>query len=95
MSEAAYTNFKIFNLSLVSANTEYSQALSTNAAYFEVKCRSLSDMKLALNPGESGTLYISIPTGAAFSSRGRIFGTKTLYLQSPSGGVIAEISQWS
>ena len=90
-----FTNFNIYNLTLTNANTEYSQALTFSASYFEVKCRTLSDMKLSLVSGQSGTTYITIPAGASFSSNGQMFGTKTLYLQSGSAGVVAEIIEWA
>ena len=90
-----YTNFRIINLTLTNANTEYSAALTQNVSFFEVKCRSLNDLKMSLTSGESGTTYITIPAGSGWSSRGPIFGTKTIYLQCGSAGVVAEISEWA
>jgi len=93
-----YTNFKIYNKTLTTANTEYSQALTQNASYFEVKARTLVDIRFAMVSGDTadGGTYLTIPAGTSWSSRGRVFGTKTLYLRCMSSdGIVVEISEWS
>lgn len=90
-----YNQFNIYNLTLVNADQEYSQALTLNPSFFELKCRTLADLKFSLTSGESGTNYITIPAGASWNSRGKIVGrTKTIYVQSPSAGAVVEICEW-
>lgn len=86
---------KIYNLTITLANTEYSQALDDEVRYFEVKCRTFNDMKMAFVSGDSGTTYITIPAGSIWFTRGLINGDITLYLQSADAGIIAEIMQWT
>lgn len=92
MSDMYVTNYRIRNLTLVDANTEYSQALSEGASYFEIKARSLTaDLKISFVSGESGTTYFSIPGGGTWYTKGRIPATITVYAQSPTSGAVVEI----
>ena len=86
---------KIYNLTLTNANQEYSQALDNEVRYFEVKCRTLNDMKMAFVSGESGVTYLTIPAGSMWFTRALVNADLTLYLQSPDAGVVAEIMQWT
>ena len=83
----------IYNLVLTAKNTEYSQALVGSGGYIQkltVLCRTAADMKLSYTSGESGTKYITIKSGTVYTERDLI-GDITLYLQSPTAGVVAEI----
>ena len=88
----------IYNLTLTNANEEYSQAIASFAHKIEIKCRTFADMRLAYVSGESGTTYVTIPAGSGrtiAAADGRpISGILTLYLQSPSAGVVAEIEAY-
>lgn len=88
-----YSNLKIYNLTLTLANTEYSQILTRGITYFEVRCRSIADMKMAFVSTESGTTYITIFGGSSWYTKQKLPDgtTVTIYLQSPSAGVVAEI----
>lgn len=88
-----YSNIIIYNLSLVLAGTEYSQALPRGLTHFEVKCRTLSDMKMAFISGASGTTFITIILGSVWYTKQRIPDgtTVTIYLQSETAGIVAEI----
>lgn len=93
-----YANPTIYNLTLTTAGTEYSQVLSPGMHYFEVSSRNMNDMKLSFVSGQSGTNYITIPAGSVRYFRGRFFTVPsglTIYLQSPSNSVVAEILVWS
>lgn len=92
MSEMFVSNYKIYNKSIPSANTEVSQALSEGASYFEIKARNPAhELKLAFVDGESGTNYFTISQGGNWYTKGKIVGSVTLYVQSPSAGAVAEI----
>lgn len=84
----------ITNLTLTSANTEYSHALPATTNKFLVQCRTAFAMKLSFISGESGTTYITIKADTWYFENG-IEGTRrTLYIQSAEAGVIAEILTW-
>lgn len=84
----------IFNLTLTNANQEYSQAFARSFNQsFMVQCRQLADIKMAFASGASGTTYITVPAGAAYTFNG-LPCILTLYLQSPSAGSVAEILVW-
>jgi hypothetical protein len=89
------SNPTIYNKTLPLANTEYSQKLSPFIRYFQIQCRNLSDIKLSFTETESGTKYITVPSGASFSIRGYMAGERTLYFQSADAGVVVEILEWS
>ena len=86
----------ITNLTLTDANTEYSHPTPTGTKKFTVQCRTDDVIKLAYVSGASGTTYTTIPEGASYSEDNlNTAPGLTLYLQSPSAGVIAEIITWS
>jgi hypothetical protein len=85
----------IFNLTLTSGSTEYSQALPEITSKVMIKARSTSHvLQLAYVSGTSGTVYLTIPAGQTYWDDS-IGSSATLYLQSPSAGAIAEILCWS
>lgn len=89
------SNHKIYNLTLTNANTEYSQVIVTAPKYISVKCRNTAaDIKLTLVATESGTVFTTIFGGSEWNTKGSIVGVVTLYLQSPTPNVIAEIESW-
>jgi len=80
------------NLTLTSANTEYSQALPVGTRKFLLKARGVgSSLKFAFATGTSGTTYVSIPAGSGglWVDCGGAYGV-TVYVQSPTAGEIAE-----
>ena len=92
MSEMYVSNYKIYNKSIPSANTEVSQALSEGASYFEIKARNPAhEIKVAFVAEESGTNYFTISPSGNWYTKGRIVGSVTLYIQSPQAGAVAEI----
>lgn len=84
----------IYNLTLTSANTEYSQALPNNAQKVMIKCRTSFPMKLAYTSGESGTTYFTIPADQTYWDD-NINTVQTVYLQSTQAGIVAEIMVWT
>ena len=82
-----------YAVAITSADTEYSQALVGGGGYIQkltVQCRTAADMKLSYTSGESGTKYITIKSGTVYTE-GDLIGDITLYLQSHTAGVVAEI----
>ena len=86
----ANTVATIFNLTIVLANTEQSQALPSNTKEFIFKTRGNDEVKLAFISGDSGTLYATIKKGAVLAVT-QFFQAQTLYFQSPTAGAIVEI----
>lgn len=84
----------IYNLTLTSANTEYSQALPNNARKVMIKCRTSAAMKLSYTSGESGSNYLTIPADQTYWDD-HINTVQTVYLQSTTAGVVAEIMVWT
>lgn len=86
---------EIYNLTLVNADTEYSQALSPFCISFIIKARqATAAIKLSFVSGQSGTVYITIPAGSSYELPASVStkaGILTLYMQSPVAGTVVEI----
>jgi hypothetical protein len=90
----AISRIKVYNKTITSANDEVSQVLDSFCHKVEIKCRTFADIKLAYAAGESGTTYTTIPAGSMKTitgANGQPIASLTLYMQSPSAGVVAEI----
>ena len=85
----------IYNVAMATAGTEYSQTLGTSTETFLIQCRTLADLWLSFTAGQSGTKYITIPSGSNYEFVFGWVGTRTLYFQSPTANVVAEILAWS
>lgn len=85
----------IYNVTMTLAATEYSQALPANAKKFLIKCRTAFDVKLAFTSGQSGTTYLTIPAGMAYSEDLIQPTAITLYFQCATAAQVAEIIAWS
>jgi len=84
----------VYNKTLTSANTEYSQALPSGCTKIMAQCRTAYDVKITYTSGESGTTYYTIKANTWYWDDG-IFGTKqVLYMQSTQANVIIEIIAW-
>lgn len=85
----------IYNTTMTSANTEYSQALPSGCTKIMVQCRTSYDVKITYVSGESGTIYFTIKADDTYWDD-NIFGTKqTLYVQCTTAGQVLEILAWS
>lgn len=94
--DQAKMTLTIKNLSMPTANTEYSYALPTNTKRFTLKLRAQNaKLKFAFVSGESGTNYIEIPQNDKWVSPdyNLDLDSKTIYMQSSKtgGNQIAEI----
>ena len=85
----------IYNKTMTSANTEYSQTLPEGTKKVLIKERSGAALvKLAYVETESATKFITIPIGASKYIEGIWLSDTTLYFQSTSAGKVLEIEVW-
>lgn len=89
-----------YNVTLTSADTEYSQAMPDDCRGFEFQCRTEHDVRYAFVAGKVAgptAPYLTLKAGDYYYSP-PIFqdGTpSTLYLASATAGVIVEILAWT
>ena len=81
------TTTTIFNKSVPVPNTEVSQVLPANTKEFLVKSRLGGTIKLAYSSGDTGVLYLTIPSGTAYSDK-NFYAAVTVYLQSSKVDVV-------
>jgi hypothetical protein len=85
----------IYNKALTTHDTEYSQALPARCKRFTLQCRDSTDLKLAFTVGESGTKYITIKAGSAYTEDMLdSHSAVTLYIQCAADTKVAEIIAW-
>ena len=87
----AATTTKITNLSMPSANTEYSHSFTNNLKQFIIRSRKSAVVKIAFTNGESGTKYVTLPRGTNLCLEGLDFSSTTLYVQSDEATNTLEI----
>lgn len=84
----------VYNVPVVLANTEISQALSSGTKQFIIKVRGSARLQLAFSSGESSTNYITVPPGAAYTAEGLNFDGM-LYFQTNQSSQVVEILEWT
>jgi hypothetical protein len=86
----------VYNKSMPSQNTEYSQALPAKTKRFIIQARGAHDIKLCYTALGSGTLYLTVKSGSSYEEKDLDIGDDgiTLYMQSTSNTVVAEIIGW-
>ncbi len=86
----------VYNIT-ITADTEEQFVIPSNAKYILLKTRNaLAPLKLAYAEGESGSNYITIPSGATKTMSGSVLSSMNdakLYFQSTVGDVV-EIESW-
>lgn len=81
----------VANVSMASANTEYSYTLPDGTKLVRIKLRNNESFgKLAVDEGQSGTTYITINQGETIEQPIKAGGA-TLYFQSDNDSDTAEI----
>lgn len=88
----------LYNVTLATANTEYSQALPANCRRVFFKCRTSKDIRWAWVTGKVATPtapYMTLNANSTYSSDDVNIASGTLYLASPSNNVVVEIECWS
>lgn len=83
------------NLVLTVAGGEYSYNLPDGVRTFTVQCRTSNDVRMSYDAGGTGTEYITIKAGAAYSPACELYtnGMK-LYFQCAVAGLVVEIEWW-
>lgn len=95
ISNLSVTNPTIVNVPLALANTEYSYTLPISSKRFLIRLREIGTLKLAYAVGTSGTTFLTIPGGVAYSEDAIADSANvTLYFQSSIAGSTAEIVSW-
>jgi hypothetical protein len=90
----------IYNVTLTSANTEYSQALPPNCRRFDIQPQTNVDVRFAFTTGKVATPtapYATMKAGNPYNS-GDVYqggAPSTLYFASGTAGTIVEIVAWS
>ena len=83
---------QIFNVSMTSANTEYSKKLPTGTREFWIKLRTIGyDLKFAIDEGDSNITYDTVRSGEIHKEKDVKSSNITLFFQSPQAGMVAEI----
>jgi len=85
----------ITNLSLPTANTEVDHILQTNVLRLLIKNRNNGRLQFAFVNTESGTNFITIPSGATYDIEGINFAAGTLSIQSNKANQTVEILEWA
>lgn len=91
----ASTTPTITNLSLVSANTEYSHAFGANTKYWIIQNRDNGKVKVAFTATQSGTNFWTVYAGQQMDSPNLNVTGLTLYAQSPKTNQTLEILEWA
>jgi len=86
-------NPKVYNLVLTLADTEYAFTLAEDTLSFLLQSRGTSDLKVAFDPGESGTNYFTLKGSAVYYEE-HIHSPITVYLQSSVAGTVVEFLYW-
>ena len=84
----------IYNVTLTSANTEYSQVLPANTREFRFRCRTLFDVRYAYVTGKVAAPtapYLTLPAGFDYFSDYNNLSSITLYFASSTAGTIVEL----
>ena len=86
----------IQNILLVTPGTEYTTALPPYTKEFSIKARESGIIQFCYTSGQSGTNFVTIPTGSMFS-KDSIYSASAinLFFQSTKANMTVEIMLWS
>ena len=88
----------LYNLTITTANTEYSQALPAGCNAMEVRLRDSTAFRVAWVTGKVATPtapYLTIPAGHAYYvSNLDTRRAHTIYIAAPAGTKMAEVEVW-
>ena len=89
----------IYNVTMTSADTEYSQALPANTKMFEFGCRETGfDVRYAFETGKvaaSVLPYKTLPAGVIKTVDRLNLSSVTIYIACSTAGKIMEIEAWT
>lgn len=89
------SNPTIYNLSMPTANTEYSQSLNNSTKKILIRTRNGSQAKFAFVAAGTTTAWITIKSGAVYFEENLDLNSATIYIQSSGTGEVAEILEWT
>lgn len=79
---------------IVNAATEYALALPVGTKSFILRARKTSRLRLAFNPGETNTNWVTIPLGGYWIESKRLSGS-SVYIQSNIANNIIEVISYT
>lgn len=88
----------LYNVTLTSADTEYSQALPADCRAFQFQCRTSYVVRYAFVTGKvAGPTepYFTLKSGTVWYKEGLKLSSATLYLASSQASVVVEIEVWT
>jgi len=88
----------VYNITLTSADTQYSQAIPASTLEIRFRCRTLYDVRYAWITGKVATPtapYLTLPAGSDYHSDANDLNSQTIYLASAQAGVVVEVETWS
>lgn len=88
------TTATIFNVNIISAGVEQSQALPANTKRFIIRSRNNAQLRLAYTTGGTSSSYLTIPRGNSFEDE-EYYASQTIYFQSTQPGDVIEIVAYS
>lgn len=88
-------NATIYNLSMPTANTEYSQLLNNETKRILIRMRNRSRSRVAFVSGGTTTAWVTIEPGAVFFEQNLSLTGVTIYIQADQDSSIAEILEWT
>ena len=84
----------IYNKTMTSKDTEYSQTLKGGIVKLLVQCRGTYSVKLSFSANQSGSNYITIKKGDVYYEDMIDVPSRTLYFQCDTDGQVLEIISW-
>lgn len=90
-----HTLGKVENAVCTLANTEYSHTFPASTKTFLVKARTGGTIKLSFDAGTTGTTYHTIDPWCFYSIGFIVAASTTIYFQSPTAGLVLELTSWS
>lgn len=91
----AATTPTIYNLSMPSAGTEYSQVLNNSVKKLTIRMRIPSVSRIAFVSGATSVSYITLNPSCVYSEESLDLNGATIFLQSTVNGQTAEILEWT
>lgn len=88
------SNVRITNLTMATANTEYSHNLIDNLKMLQIRFRNKSKAQISFVTSESGTKYFTILPGNIYEVNGLNFSSKVIYVQTSSNNEVMEVIEY-
>lgn len=86
----------IYNVTMTSKDTEYSQALPAGTRKVDIKLRATNALlKVAFTESASGSTYITVPYGSSLHLENVDLTSITVYVQSPTDVQTLEVLAWT